>query len=97
MRHMAITRINEFRAVPTKSDALREFLSSVIATIKESPGCLACDLFIDHEDNTRFAIVESWEDVAAHRSAATRIPPAKLAEVQPLLAEPPKGRYYQPA
>ena len=26
---------------------------------------------------------------------AGRVPPAKLAEVQPLLAEPPKGRYYR--
>ena len=94
---MAITRINEFHAAAGKQGALREFLRSVIATIKGSAGCHGVELFIDHDDDTRLVIVESWESVAAHQAAATRIPPTKLAEVQPLLAEPPRGRYYDSA
>jgi hypothetical protein len=38
-----------------------------------------------------------WDDIASHQAAAAAIPPEKLAEVRPLLAEPPKGRYYESA
>jgi quinol monooxygenase YgiN len=85
---MAITRIKEFHAVANKAGALRELLSAVIAVIKDSPGCLDVDLYVDHDDATRLAIVEWWESVAANHAAPTRIPPARLAEVQPFLAEP---------
>ena len=52
------------------------------------------ELYVDPDDDSRFAIVESWERVAAHKAAASRIPPAMFAEFQPLIAEPPTGRYY---
>jgi heme oxygenase (mycobilin-producing) len=94
---MAITRINEFVAAPGQALALREFLTSVVTVIEEAPGCLGCEMLVGHEDDARLAIVETWESVAAHQAAATRIPPDKLAEIRPLLAEPPKGRYYEKA
>jgi quinol monooxygenase YgiN len=91
---MAIVRINEFHAAPDKAAALREFLGSVIDVIKTSPGCQACELLAQQDDPARLVIVETWDSVAAHQAAATRIPPEKLAEVRPLLAEPPVGRYH---
>ena len=94
---MAVTRINDFYAAPGKEGDLRRFLSSVIAAVKDSPGCRGCDLLLDRENPAHLVIVEAWETVAAHQAAATRIPPVKLAEVQPLLAQPPQGRYYDQA
>jgi quinol monooxygenase YgiN len=91
---MAVTRINDFRAAQGKEVALRAFLASVIGMIREAPGCQACELVVDQEDRAHLVFIETWTDVAAHQAAATRIPPAKMAEVRPLLAEPPKGRYY---
>jgi quinol monooxygenase YgiN len=91
---MPIVRINDFHAAPEKAAALRAFLSSVIDVIETSPGCQRCELLAQHDDPTRLVIVETWDSVAAHQSAAARIPPEKLAEVRPLLAEPPTGRYH---
>jgi len=91
---MSIVRINEFQAAADKATALRQFLRSVINVIERSPGCQGCELLADQEDDTRLAIIETWDSIAAHQAAATQIPPEKIAEVRPLLAEPSKGRYY---
>lgn len=94
---MAITRINDFKAAAGKEGALREFLGSIIATIKGAPGCLGVELLVHVDESGTFAIVEQWESVDAHKAAASRIPPALMATFMPLIAEPPKGRYYTEA
>jgi len=91
---VSIVRINEFRSAPGKAGELREFLRGVIDVIETSPGCQRCELLADQEDATRLVIVESWDSVSAHQAAASRIPPEKLTEVRPLLAQPPTGRYH---
>jgi len=91
-----ITRINDFRAAPAKEQALREFLRSVIAVIRGCAGCRSVELLVDQEDPTHLVIVEVWDDIAAHQSAAAAIPPEQIAKVRPLLAEAPNGRYYDP-
>ena len=92
---MAIVRINEFHAAVGKSTALLEFLRAVMDVVKSSSGCHGCQLLVDNEDGSQLAIVETWDSIAAHQAAAGKIPPDKLAEVMPLLAMPPKGRYYR--
>jgi quinol monooxygenase YgiN len=92
---MPITRLNEFRALPDKGADLRAFLQSIIGLIEDAPGCISVTLLANTDDPARFAIVEEWRDVEAHQASVTRIPPGKIAEVQALIAEPPKGAYYQ--
>ena len=92
---MTITRINEFRAAAGKAEALHTFLASVLTLIRDADGCRSVELFVGHDDPSYLAIIEVWDSVESHQAAAGRVPPAKLAEVQPLLAEPPKGRYYR--
>ena len=94
---MAVVRINEFHAAAEKAAELRAFLRGVIEVVEKAPGCVACELLADREDASRLVVVETWDSVAAHQAAATRIPPERLAEVRPLLAEPPRGRYYDDA
>ena len=93
---MSVTRINEFHAGPGRSDALCDFLKSIIGMVVSSPGCLACELLVDSEDASQLVILETWDSIAAHQAAAKIIPPEKIAEVMPLLAEPVIGRYYRP-
>lgn len=93
---MPIVRINEFHAPSDKAAALQEFLSAVIAVIEAAPGCQSCQLLVAPDDASRIAIIETWDSIAAHQAAASLIPAEKLAQVRPLLAEPPQGRYYQP-
>jgi quinol monooxygenase YgiN len=92
---MAIVRINDFRAAPGQAAALREFLTAVIDVIETSPGCQAVQLLVDPEDATRLVVVETWDSVASHQAAAASIPPEQLAQVRPLLAGPPSGRFYE--
>lgn len=92
----AITRINEFRAPPDKATALRNFLTSVIALILDAPGCRSCQLLRHHEDPTRFAIIETWDSVAAHQASVSRMPPSLLQQAQTLFAELARGAYYDP-
>jgi quinol monooxygenase YgiN len=91
---MPIVRINEFQAAPGKAASLHAFLADVVGVIEQAPGCREVLLLTEHEDPTRLVIVETWDSIDAHKAAASMIPPAKLAEVQPLLAAPPRGRYY---
>lgn len=91
---MSIVRINEFRATLGEASALRSFLQSVIDIIRTAPGCQSCELLVRHEDDTNMVIVERWDSIAAHQAAASMIPSEKLAEVRPLLAEPPAGHYF---
>jgi quinol monooxygenase YgiN len=91
---MAISRINDFYAATGQEQALRAFLESVLATIKGAAGCQEVALLVDQENAAHLVILERWDSVAAHQEAARLIPQSKLAEVAPLLAEPPRGRYY---
>jgi quinol monooxygenase YgiN len=92
---MSIVRINEFHAAAGADHALREFLSSIIAQIEGAPGCRGCELLVDPADSARLAIIETWDDVLSHQAAAGRIPREQYAAFQPLIAEPPRGRYYR--
>jgi quinol monooxygenase YgiN len=94
---MSVTRLNDFRAAPGKESALRAFLGDVVIAVQGAPGCESVKLLLDQEDEAHFVIVETWADVAAHKAAAGRIPPEKLAEFMPLIASPPTGKYYDPA
>ena len=93
---MSTVRLNEFQAAPGKAAALRAFLQSIIGIVEAAPGCLGCELLAGSEDDSRLVIIERWESAADHQAAAKLIPREKVAEVQPLLADPPKGRYYAP-
>jgi quinol monooxygenase YgiN len=94
---MAISRINDFYAAAGQEQALRAFLDSVLAVIKGAAGCQDVELLVDQESAAHLVVLERWDSIAAHQDAARLIPPSKLAEVRPLLAEPPKGRYYSRA
>jgi len=92
---MTITRINEFVAAAGQADALHTFLSQVIEVVSKAPGALACQLLRQHDDPNRLVIIEQWQSIAAHQAAAKLIPADEIAKVMPLLAQSPKGSYYQ--
>jgi quinol monooxygenase YgiN len=91
---MSVTRINEFHAADGKEAALHAFLTNVIAQVRGAPGCESVALYTDPTDAARFLILETWDSIEAHKAAASRIPPEQMAAFMPLIAEPPRGRYY---
>ena len=91
---MPITRVNEFQGHPGRGAELRDFLASIIGLIRGAEGCRSVQLLAQRDDDTRFAIVESWDSVEAHQAAASRISPDLMKTAMALLAAPPRGVYY---
>ena len=91
---MSIARIGQFQAKPETIHALREFMLSIMPLIKDSAGCVSCELFQSQADATQFTMVEIWDSVEAHKASVKNIPPDKLREIAPLIAAPPSGNYF---
>lgn len=92
---MSITRIGETRARPDTIDALRDFLISIIPTIRGSRGCESVALYQSQDDPASFTMIEVWDSVESHQASAKNIPPEMLAGIRPLLASPPSGSYFR--
>jgi quinol monooxygenase YgiN len=92
---MTITRIGETQAKPDLIVELREFLRSILPIIQSSPGCLSVTLYQSRDDPAKFTIVEVWDSIELHQASVRNIPPEKLAEIRPLLADTPGGGYFE--
>lgn len=92
---MSITRINEFLATPEAADELRTILAEAAAVISALDGCISCRLLRGHDNATRLVMLEEWESIEAHRTAVQRIPTDSFAMVMGMLAERPKGEYFE--
>jgi len=89
-----VARIGETQAKPELSEALRDFLISIIPMIKSSEGCESVQLYQSQDDPSKFMMIEVWDSVASHQASVKNIPPEKLGEIRPLLAGSPAGSYY---
>jgi quinol monooxygenase YgiN len=90
---MPITRIGETQAKPETTEALRDFLLSIIPMIKSSQGCESVTLYQSHDNPTKFTMIEVWDSIESHQASVKNIPPEKLTEIRPLLASAPSGGY----
>jgi quinol monooxygenase YgiN len=91
---MSIARIGETQAKPQSTEALREFLLSIMPGIKSSQGCESITLYQSQEDPTKFTMIEIWDRVESHQASVRNIPSEMLAQIRPLLATAPSGSYY---
>ncbi|MEO8356348.1 MAG: antibiotic biosynthesis monooxygenase family protein [Chloroflexota bacterium] len=91
---MSIYRIGETQAKPESTEALRDFLVSIMPIIKSSQGCKSVQLYQNQDDPTRFTMIEVWDSIESHRASVKNIPPEKLTAIRPLLAATPSGGYY---
>jgi len=92
---MSLARIGETQAKPETVEALRDFLISIMPGIRSSQGCESVTLYQSEDDPTKFTIIELWESIESHQASVKNIPSEKLAEIRPLLAATPSGRYNQ--
>ena len=93
---MSIARIGEFHAKPAFTEQLREFLISILPTIRSSQGCESVQMYQNREDPTRFTMIEIWDSIESHQESVKNIPAEKLAAIMPLLGSTPSGSYYDP-
>jgi quinol monooxygenase YgiN len=91
---VSVTRIGEVQAREELTDALREFLMSILPTIKASKGCESCELLQSQDDPTKFVIIEVWDSVESHKASVNNIPPEMIGQIRPLLAGSPSGAYF---
>jgi quinol monooxygenase YgiN len=92
---MSITRIGETQAKLENTEALRDFLISIMPMIKSSEGCQSIQLYQSQDDPTNFTMIEVWDRIESHQASVKNIPPEKLAEIRPLLASAPSGSYFE--
>jgi quinol monooxygenase YgiN len=92
---MSITRIGETQAKPETTEALRDFLISIMPMIKTSQGCESVTLYQSEADPTKFTMFEVWDSLESHQASVKNIPPEMLGEIRPLLASAPSGGYFQ--
>jgi len=91
---MSVARIGETQARPETTQALRDFLISIMPGIKSSQGCESVTLYQSQQDSTKFTMIEIWDRIESHRASVKNIAPEMLAELRPLLASTPSGSYY---
>jgi quinol monooxygenase YgiN len=91
---LSITRISEFQSKEGTTQGLREFLMSIMPIIKSSKGSRSVQLYQRQDEPSKFMMIEEWDDMESHQASVKNIPPAKLAEVRPLLSLGPSGAYY---
>lgn len=91
---MSVARMGEVQAKEGMTDALREFLISIIPMITSSRGCESCRLFQSRDDPSKFFMIEVWDSVESHQASVRDIPPEKIDGLRPLLAAGPAGGYY---
>ena len=91
---MTIHRIGETQAKPETTEALHDFLISILPLIKSSQGCESVTMYQSHDDPTKFTIIEVWDSIESHQASVKNIPTEKLAEIRHLLASAPSENYY---
>jgi len=90
-----IAALLEFRFKPEVVDKVSDAMSRTLAVTRQFDGCQRIDVLVDHEDPTRYLLVEVWESME-HDEAYRRFraSPAGASELGPLLAAPPVVMYY---
>ena len=91
---MSVARIGEVQAKEGLTEALREFLISIMPIIRSSKGCESVQLYRSQDDPAKFIMIEIWDSFESHQASVKNIPPEKLAEIRPLLASAPSGGYH---
>ena len=91
---MSVVRIGETQAKPETTEALQDFLISIIPMIKSAEGCESVELYQSQDDPSIFIVIEVWDRVESHQASVKNIKPEQLAEIRPLLASSPSGSYY---
>jgi len=69
---MSIWKFGTFLAKEGKGPELRLLLSDIARVIRSSPGSRSCRLLEHESDPARFAILEEWDDVEAHKASVAR-------------------------
>src|SRR5512145_1918382 len=91
---MSVTRIGEMQAKEGFTEALQDFLISIMPMIKSSKGCESVQLYQSQDDTSKFTMIEIWDSTESHQASVRNIPPEKLGEIRPLLAGSPSGSYF---
>ncbi len=83
-------------ALPDKVEQVKSILTGLIEPTRQEDGCIAYELWQNHEDSTDFTFVEEWESKAlldAHLASA-HIRKAD-SQLEGLLVAEPDIRFYR--
>lgn len=91
---MTITRINEFQASSGNETALWEIMKEVKQVVLSNKGAINCQALQNQDDPTKMIVIEQWESMEAHQTAAQKIPAYLFEQAMKLVAQRPTGAYY---
>ncbi|MCR6659622.1 MAG: antibiotic biosynthesis monooxygenase [Asticcacaulis sp.] len=95
---MSIMRLNEFKALPEKFEALVGLFEKIVAQIRTVEGNERCELYLKVADgineDDKLIVLEVWKNIAAHKNAVSAIDPKQFEAVMDLLSDRPSGQYY---
>jgi quinol monooxygenase YgiN len=91
---MSIYRIGEMISKPEVVNEMREFLLSIMADIKASPGCESVQMYQSQADPAKFMMIEVWNSIVSHQASVKNISSEDLAKIRPLLDSAPTGAYF---
>ena len=92
---MSILVVLELEAVPGSEDKMIEVLRKTLGDTRARQGCESVTVHQDHDKPTSIVLVERWAtraDDDAYR--AWRAGDGAVPEMAPLVAGPPRIRYY---
>lgn len=87
-------RIGEFEAKPETAVALKEILEKVRLFIRNSEGCISCELLTKVGSRTEFTMIEEWKNEEAHKNSVSAFPKEEMQAAVTLLKGAPRAAYY---
>ena len=91
---MTVTSVLELWFTPESLGDAERVLAETLATTRAFAGNLGCDVTVDSEDPTHYAVFERWESIEADDAyRAFRATPEGTSALGPLLASRALTRY----
>lgn len=87
--------LNQYSALEGKGSELESVLSEFVDLIKSSEGCSKCQLLIGTDSADLVSIKSEWDSIESHKASVHNIPPDLQRKAMLLLADRPKGVYYE--
>ena len=90
---MSVFRINHYRALEGRTEALRQALTGMQELLRTARGCRSYQISQDIQDPGNFVIFEEWDSLGEHREASGLVTADRINAMVPLLQARPIGRY----
>ncbi len=87
--------LTHYTALDGKANDLKAVLENFLLLLRDSDGCISCELLLDVDDVNHLTIKDEWESLEAHKEGLHNIPSDLHRSAMLLLVERPSGIYFE--